>query len=58
MRLYVTAKTEMTDLAIDYIEVKLQSGETVSLNWDESNYGINDGLFTATYRSIPIAFVP
>ena len=52
MRLYVTAKTEMTDLVIDYIEVKLQSGETVSLNWDESNYGINDGLFTATYKGV------
>ena len=36
MTLYLTAKTEITDLTIDYIEVKLKSGKQVSLNWDAS----------------------
>lgn len=36
MTLYVTAVTPVSDLVIDYIEVRLKSGATVSLNWDES----------------------
>lgn len=36
MTLYLTAKTEITDLTIDFIEVELKSGNTVSLNWDAS----------------------
>ena len=36
MRLYLTAKTSIPDLFIDYIQVKLKSGEEVSLNWDFS----------------------
>ena len=36
MKLYVTAITNVPDLTIDYIEVKLKSGKTVSLNWDRS----------------------
>lgn len=52
MRLYLTAKTEMKDLVIDYIEVKLKNGKTVSLTWDESDFGIEDGLFTARYKGV------
>lgn len=37
MRLYLTAKTSIPDLFIDYIQVKLKSGEEVSLNWDYSD---------------------
>lgn len=36
MDLYVKAITNVPDLTIDYIEVKLKSGKTVSLNWDRS----------------------
>lgn len=52
MRLYLTAKTAMKDLVIDYIEVKLKSGKTISLTWDESEFGIEDGLFTARYKGV------
>ena len=40
MRLYLTAKTAMKDLVIDYIEVNLKNGKTISLTWDESEFGI------------------
>lgn len=36
MTLYLTVKTEVKDLIIDFIEVQLKSGETVSLNWKRS----------------------
>lgn len=36
MDLYLKAETEIGDLVIDYIEVELGSGKTVSLNWEES----------------------
>ncbi len=36
MDLYLKAETEIDDLVIDYIEVELGSGKTVSLNWEES----------------------
>lgn len=36
MQLYLTAKTDIDDLVIDYIEVELKNGRTVSLNWDIS----------------------
>lgn len=52
MRLYLTAKTAMKDLVIDYIEVKLKSGKTVSLTWDESEFGVEDGLFMARYKGV------
>ena len=37
MDLYVKAITNVPDLIIDFIEVKLKSGKTVSLNWDRSS---------------------
>lgn len=37
MDLIVKATTNVPDLIIDFIEVKLKSGKTVSLNWDRSN---------------------
>ena len=36
LTLYLEAKTSIPDLFIDYIEVRLASGESASLNWDES----------------------
>ena len=38
MRLYITIRTSTKDLVIDYITVRLASGKTVSINFDESNY--------------------
>ena len=37
MILYLSVSTDLEDLLIDYIEVKLATGATVSLNWDESD---------------------
>lgn len=37
MDLYVKATTNVPDLIIDFIEVKLKSDRTVSLNWEGSN---------------------
>ena len=36
MTLYLIAQTDIDDLTIDFIEVELKSGKTVSLNWDAS----------------------
>lgn len=37
MDLFLKATTNVPDLIIDFIEVELKSGKTVSLNWDRSN---------------------
>lgn len=34
MKLYVTAKTDISDVYVDYISIRLNTGEEVSLNWD------------------------
>lgn len=52
MRLYVTARTAMKELTIDYIEVKTISGKTIALSWDESEFGVEDGLFTGRYKGV------
>lgn len=52
MILYLEACTDCRDLVIDYIEVRLKSGKTVSLNWDESEYGQENGIFTARYKGV------
>ena len=52
MRLYINAKTNISDLNIDYIEVLLQSGEQVSLNWDWSDYCREKGYFTARFKGV------
>ena len=52
MRSYLTAKTAMKDLVIDYIEVRLADGKTITLTWDESEFGIEDGVFTARYKGV------
>ena len=41
MTLYLEATTTIPDLFIDYIEVRLASGESASLNWDESEMLLN-----------------
>ena len=52
MRLYLSAKTAMKDLVIDYIEVRLLDGKTITLTWDESEFGIENGVFTARYKGV------
>lgn len=54
MRLYLTAKTEMKDLVIDYIEIKQKCGKTAVLTWDESDFGIKNGEFNARYKGVYI----
>ncbi len=52
MTLYLTVNTDLEDLMIDYIEVRLVTGETVSLNWDESEIGRSDSGFQARYKGV------
>ena len=52
MILYLQATTNVQDLVIDYIEVKLQSGKTVSLNWDESGINRSETGFDARYKGV------
>ena len=52
MRLYITIRTSTKDLVIDYITVRLASGKTVSINFDESNYDYKKGCINARYRGI------
>ena len=52
MILYLQAKTTATDLMIDYIEVSLKDGTTVSLNWDESYIDRDDTGLNATYKGV------
>ncbi|MDE7298579.1 MAG: hypothetical protein K2N94_07085 [Lachnospiraceae bacterium] len=42
----------MEDLEIDCIEVKLVTGETVSLSWDESDIERLDNGFNARYKGV------
>ena len=52
MRLYLSAKTKMSDLTIDYIEVQTKAGKNITLTWDESDYGTRDGVFSARYKGV------
>ncbi|MBR1741052.1 MAG: hypothetical protein IJ733_04115 [Lachnospiraceae bacterium] len=54
MILYLEAETDIPDLVIDFIEVRLSSGKVVSLNWDESGiepmagnayYAVYEGVY-------------
>lgn len=52
MILYLKATTPVPDLIIDYIEVQLRTGETVSLNWDESEILRTETGFDAQYKGV------
>lgn len=52
MVLYLSASTDLADLVIDYIEVRLATGEIVSLNWDESDIERLDNGFNARYKGV------
>ena len=52
MTLFLDAKTPISDIFIDYIEVILASGEQVSLNWDYSGINRTDDGFSAKYSGV------
>lgn len=54
MELYLTVKTDIDDLTIDFIEVRLKSGKQVSLNWDYSWADRRNG--SIQYHCIGICF--
>ena len=52
MTLFLQAKTTAADLMVDYIEICLTVGTTVSLNWDESYIDRDETGFSATYKGV------
>ena len=52
MVLYLKAESDIPDLVIDFIEVKLQSGQIISLTWDESEFDREDGYLDAKYKGV------
>lgn len=52
MTLYLKAHTNLSDLMIDFIEVQLANGQTVVLNWDESESSYSDGEVNARYKGV------
>ncbi len=52
MILFVSATTNCPDLFIDYIEVKLKTGECVSLNWDESEICREGEEYETRYKGV------
>lgn len=52
MFLDLSVNTELEDLIIDFIEVRLGTGEVVSLNWDESEIERTDAGFEARYCGV------
>ncbi len=52
MILFVSATTNCPDLFIDYIEVKLKTGECVSLNWDESDIDRDGDSYETRYKAV------
>ena len=52
MTLYLDARTNCSDLMVDFIEVQLSNGEVVSLNWDESGIDRDNVGFSARYKGL------
>lgn len=52
MIIYLEAKTNLSHACIDYITALLPSGEEFSLAWDESEFGVEEGLFTGRYKGV------
>lgn len=52
MLMYLSAKTNIPDVVVDYIEVTLASGDSVSLNWDMSDISRYDDGFEARYKGV------
>ena len=47
MKLYLSADTDIEDLLIDHIEVRFVTGETVFIDWDQSEIERLDNGFDA-----------
>ena len=52
MILYLEAKTNMGDVYIEFIEVKLNNDKVVSLTWDESCISREGDVFGARYKGV------
>jgi len=52
MILYLDARTNIPDVYVDFIEVRLKNGEEVSLNWDESGISRSETGFDARYKGV------
>ena len=52
MRLYLSVNTDIEDLEIDYIEVRLATGEIVTVDWDESDIAWEENGFDARYKGV------
>ena len=52
MRLYLSVDTDIEDLEIDYIEVRLVTGEIVTVDWDESDIAWEENGFDARYKGV------
>ena len=52
MKLYLSADTDIEDVEIDYIEVKLATDEIVTVDWDESDIAWEDNGFNARYKGV------
>lgn len=52
MILYLKAESDIPDLVIDFIEVRLKSGKVISLTWDESEFDRKDGHLDARYKGV------
>lgn len=52
MVLYLKAESDIPDLVVDFIEVKLKSGQIISLTWDESEFDREDGYLDARYKGV------
>lgn len=52
MILYLDAKTNIKDISVEFIDVKLNNGEVVPLSWDESCIDRDDDGFSAKYKGV------
>ena len=52
MRLYLSVDTNIEDLEIDYIEVKLVTGEIMTVEWDESDIAWEENGFDARCKGV------
>ena len=52
MFLIIKAITNVPDLVIDFVEVRLHSGKIVSLNWDRSSIDRRDEKFVGEYEDV------
>ena len=52
MTLYLSVDTDIEDLEIDYMEVRLSTGETVMIDWDESDIAREEDGFDARCKGV------